>query len=146
MLKQFRIIILALTVISSSLTLPTLSFAQGESQASAEEMGGTRKQIATIIFAGLAGAILGLSTLSFYGRPQDKLSNIAIGFAVGVISGTVYTTYKAIHAPYEQYQVDLNYEKQDELLRTNFESQQFEMLSQQQNNRVHGFSAQVWTF
>ena len=41
--------------------------------------------LATILFAGLGGSILGLSTLSFYGRPQDKLQNIAIGFAVGVI-------------------------------------------------------------
>jgi hypothetical protein len=41
--------------------------------------GGPRRQLATILFAGLGGSILGLSTLSFYGRPQDKLSNIAIG-------------------------------------------------------------------
>ena len=60
---------------------------------------GPRKQMATIIFAGLAGAILGLSTLSFYGRPQDKLSNIVMGLAVGIISGTVYTTYLAATKP-----------------------------------------------
>jgi len=67
------------------------------------ELTGTRRQIATIIFAGLAGGILGLSTLSFYGRPQDHLSNIAIGFAVGVIVGTGYTTFKAATRPYEAY-------------------------------------------
>lgn len=61
---------------------------------------GPRKQMATIIFSGLGGAILGLSTLSFYGRPQDKLSNIAVGFAIGIIAGTVYTTYKAATKPY----------------------------------------------
>ena len=70
----------------------------------------------------LAGAVLGLSTLSFYGRPQDHLSNIAVGFAVGIITGTVITTYQAIHAPYEQYQVFEKYQKQDELLRTEIES------------------------
>lgn len=64
---------------------------------------GPRKQVATIIFAGLAGAILGLSTLSFYGRPQEKLTNIAIGAAVGVISGTIYTTYKAATQPRDFY-------------------------------------------
>ncbi len=144
MLKQFRIILLALTVISSSLTMPSLSLAQGTNQAASEEMGGTRKQIATIIFAGLAGAVLGLSTLSFYGRPQDKLSNIAIGFAVGVIGGTVYTTYKAIHAPYEQYQV--YYDQQDELLRTNFGDQISDRFAQEnaaQQNRQLGYQ---WTF
>lgn len=60
---------------------------------------GPRKQMATIIFAGLAGAILGLSTLSFYGRPQDKLPNIGMGLAVGIISGTIYTTYLAATRP-----------------------------------------------
>ncbi len=67
----------------------------------AQRGAGPRKQMATIIFSGLAGAILGLSTLSFYGRPQDKLSNIAIGFALGVIGGATFTTYKAATRPYE---------------------------------------------
>lgn len=73
----------------------------GQSEGSA--VSGPRKQLATIVFAGLAGAILGLSTLSFYGRPQDYLSNIAIGFAIGVIVGTSYTTYQAATRPYEFY-------------------------------------------
>ena len=66
---------------------------------------GPRRHLATIVFAGLAGAILGLSTLSFYGRPQDRLNNIAVGFAIGVISGTLYTTYKAATEPKDFYSV-----------------------------------------
>lgn len=62
---------------------------------------GPRKHLTTIVMAGLAGAILGLSTLSFYGRPQDKLSNIAAGFAIGIIIGAGYTTYKAATEPKE---------------------------------------------
>ena len=50
---------------------------------------GTNRHITNIVFSGLAGAILGLSTLSFYGRPQDRLNNIGIGFALGIIGGTV---------------------------------------------------------
>ncbi len=68
-----------------------------------KSLSGPRKQLATIIFGGLGGAILGLSTLSFYGRPQDKLSNIAIGAAVGVIAGTAFVTYKAATNPSELY-------------------------------------------
>ena len=60
-------------------------------------------RIATVLFAGLGGAVLGLSTLSFYGRPQDKLANIAIGFAGGVILGTTFVTYKAATNPSEFY-------------------------------------------
>lgn len=64
---------------------------------------GPRKQVATIIFAGLAGAVLGLSTLSFYGRPQDKLPNIGVGFAIGIIVGAGFTTYRAATQPKEFY-------------------------------------------
>ena len=69
------------------------------------DLTGTRKQLATIIFAGLAGALLGLSTLSFYGRPQEHLSNLAMGFAFGVIGGTIFTTYKAAANPYDAYDI-----------------------------------------
>jgi uncharacterized membrane protein YebE (DUF533 family) len=80
------------------------TFAQKSTDGSTKsELTGTRKQVATIIFSGLAGALLGLSTLSFYGRPQEHLKNIGIGAAVGIISGTVYTTYKAATAPYDAY-------------------------------------------
>jgi hypothetical protein len=66
-------------------------------------LAGPRKQLATIVFAGLGGAILGLSTLSFYGRPQEKLTNIAIGFAFGIMAGTVLVTYRAVTNPQELY-------------------------------------------
>ena len=63
-----------------------------------------REQLGVIIFAGLGGGILGLSTLSFYARPQDNLENIAYGFALGVIVGTFYSTYQATKTPSEYYQ------------------------------------------
>ena len=64
---------------------------------------GPRRQISTIVYMGLAGAVLGLSTLSFYGRPQDHLTNIPIGFGVGVVIGTIYMTYQAATNPDEFY-------------------------------------------
>lgn len=94
---------LTLTLIAS---FSTPAFAQNYNQAGQQTgraMSGPRKALATIVFSGLGGAVLGLSTLSFYGRPQDKLSNIAIGFAVGVIAGTTYVTYKAATSPADFY-------------------------------------------
>lgn len=64
-----------------------------------------KKQMTTIIFSGLAGAALGVSTLSFYSEPQDNLSNITIGFALGIIAGATYTTYKAATEPYSYLEV-----------------------------------------
>tara|TARA_B100001248_G_scaffold262718_2_gene261500 strand:- start:48242 stop:48625 length:384 start_codon:yes stop_codon:yes gene_type:complete len=60
---------------------------------------GPRKQLATVIYAGLGGAVLGLSTLSFRGRPQDHLDSIAGGFAVGIIIGAIYSSYAVTKDP-----------------------------------------------
>ncbi len=91
-----------MTLLSSA---PT--FAQGTT-ADKPPTGGPRRQLGTIIYAGLGGAVLGLSTLSFYGRPQDKLANIAIGFAIGVIGGTAAVTYSAATNPDDFYGADAN--------------------------------------
>jgi glycerol uptake facilitator-like aquaporin len=84
----------------------TSAFAQApRAQGTTEEKAspGPRKHIASIVFAALGGAVLGLSTLSFYGRPQEKLANIAIGAAVGAIAATAYVTYSAATRPAEFY-------------------------------------------
>lgn len=83
---------------------------------------GPRKQLATIVFAGLGGAILGLSTLSFYGRPQEKLNNIAIGFAFGIMAGTALVTYKAATNPSELYGHDPRPLSEKELASTSMSS------------------------
>jgi hypothetical protein len=51
---------------------------------------GFRRGLATVMLAGLGGAVLGLSTLSFYGEPQDHIGNIWTGLALGVLGGTGY--------------------------------------------------------
>ncbi|MBX9767971.1 MAG: hypothetical protein K2X47_11930 [Bdellovibrionales bacterium] len=93
-------------LITSSLFVFSLLF-QAPAFAQSSEADGrnhsTRRQVATIIMAGLGGAILGLSTLSFYGRPQDNLANIAMGFGVGIIGGVIFVTYKAATNPKEFY-------------------------------------------
>jgi hypothetical protein len=99
------VLVVALVVPQQAMAQAGRRLAQAQNEMDGSELAGPRKQLATIIFSGLAGAILGLSTLSFYGRPQDRLSNIAVGFAVGVIAGTVYTTYEAARAPYKLYEI-----------------------------------------
>lgn len=96
------VLTLSLALVFSTTMTPSISLAQG-TNVERPPAGGPRRQLGTIIYAGLGGAVLGLSTLSFYGRPQDKLANIAIGFAVGVIVGTVAVTYSAATNPDEFY-------------------------------------------
>jgi hypothetical protein len=47
------------------------------------------------MFAGLAGAVLGLSTLSFYGEPQEHIGNIWTGLALGALGGAGYVLSKS---------------------------------------------------
>ena len=81
------------------LLVSTQSFAQNSNQSTSKI--GPKKQLTMIFLSGLGGAVLGLSTLSFHGRPQDHLGNIAIGFAIGVVFGTVYVTYNTATKPKE---------------------------------------------
>lgn len=49
-------------------------------------------QVARIMVAGLGGAVFGVSTLSFYGKPQEHLGNVAIGAVLGLALGATYVT------------------------------------------------------
>ncbi len=103
MAKRIAFLVLIASMLSVSFQPEALAQAPAEGQSRA---GGPRKQVAIIVFSGLSGAILGLSTLSFYGRPQDRLSNIGVGFAIGIIVGATYTTYQAATRPREFYDSD----------------------------------------
>lgn len=94
--------VLSLSLIAASPAITSAAPAR-QDKAGQSTTSGPRKHLTTIVMAGLVGAILGLSTLSFYGRPQDKLSNIAAGFAVGIIIGAGYSTYKAATEPKDFY-------------------------------------------
>lgn len=68
------------------------SFLQSSAQAETSQFFGVRRSVATIIFCGLGGAVLGISTLSFYGDPQNHIGNITTGLALGIVGGTAYVT------------------------------------------------------
>ncbi len=91
--------VVTIVMLSAFLALPSYSQDSGAGVSSTKS--GPRKQLSKIFLSGLGGAVLGLSTLSFYGRPQDHMSNIAIGFAIGVVFGTVYVTYDTAKRPKE---------------------------------------------
>jgi hypothetical protein len=96
---MIRSLIVILLIFSTQLSFS----AENDSQGGVIQKYGPRRQISTIVYMGLAGAVLGLSTLSFYGRPQDKLTNIPLGFGVGVVIGTIYMTYQAATNPNKFY-------------------------------------------
>lgn len=55
----------------------------------------TQEDILLVAAAGAGGAVLGLSTLSFYDKPSTHISNIWTGAAIGVIVGVVWVAYNS---------------------------------------------------
>ena len=58
----------------------------------------------TIVALGSAGAILGLSTLSFVDEPKDHLKNIVVGGAIGIIVGVGFVAWGQASKSKDTYQ------------------------------------------
>ncbi len=52
-----------------------------------------------VLAGGAAGAVLGLSTLSFVSEPDDHYDNILTGGAIGIIAGVLYVAYRQANTP-----------------------------------------------
>ncbi|MBS1983462.1 MAG: hypothetical protein JST16_04760 [Bdellovibrionales bacterium] len=98
-MKQRIVAALMLLAVTSSSVVSSVAFAQGAAPAPAPSSGSSgtpdfdaRDSVGTILIAGLAGGILGLSTLSFYDKPQDNIRNITIGAGIGMIAAAIYLT------------------------------------------------------
>ncbi|MNJ91124.1 hypothetical protein D3C87_87690 [compost metagenome] len=52
-----------------------------------------KRNVAAVLFSSLGGAILGLSTLPFYGEPQEHANNITTGALIGLVAGLGYVAY-----------------------------------------------------
>lgn len=57
----------------------------------------------TVAGAGIGGAVLGLSTLSFVEEPGDHLKNILVGAALGVMGGVAFVGYTTANKGREIY-------------------------------------------
>lgn len=77
---------------------PARAQAAGENSKSESPLE-AREAVGTILVSGLLGGILGLSTLSFYKKPQDHVRNITLGAAAGVLISIVYITVEAASSP-----------------------------------------------
>lgn len=55
----------------------------------------TQDDLILVGAAGVGGAILGLSTLSFVDKPSKHVSNIWTGAALGIIAGVLFVAYNS---------------------------------------------------
>jgi hypothetical protein len=72
--------------------VPSRVFAQ---EASDDLIKSTQTDMLIVAGGGAAGAVLGLSTLSFVEKPSRHVSNIWTGAALGVIAGVVFVAYQS---------------------------------------------------
>lgn len=93
-----------LMIVVSVLMFMNLSLAHAQTATS--QFPNFRKNTATVMFAGLGGAVLGLSTLSFYGEPSEHTGNIWAGLAVGILGGLVYVSLNKDQDEYAALTVD----------------------------------------
>ena len=53
----------------------------------------TKNDLLIVVGGGLAGAVLGLSTLSFVEEPKEHTRNIIVGASIGIIAGVGYVAF-----------------------------------------------------
>jgi hypothetical protein len=53
----------------------------------------TKRDLGIVTAAGVGGAVIGLSTLSFVDKPSKNLKNVLIGGAIGIIVGVGIVAY-----------------------------------------------------
>lgn len=94
-MKKILSLLLALTVSA------TTGFAQENED---DIIKNTQNDILLVAGAGAAGAVLGLSTLSFVDKPSRHISNIWTGAALGVIAGVVWVAYNSAQRGSEDLQ------------------------------------------
>ena len=98
-------VLLSLILTLSFLT-PSLSWAQA-AQEEEDIVANTQNDIMLIAGAGVGGAILGLSTLSFYDKPSKNLANVWTGAALGIIAGVIIVAIGHANKSQETLAVDV---------------------------------------
>ena len=89
-MKKWILLTLILTAILPTLT-PQNAMADMEVRS---QFPSWRRSTAMVLFSGIGGGILGLSTLSFYGDPKEHTGNITWGALLGLVAGASFVAYE----------------------------------------------------
>ena len=73
--------------------LSALGFVLGSAETSAHADSKWKDALITVGIGTAAGSALGLSTIPFYGYPEDHLGNVLIGAGVGLVAGIGVAIY-----------------------------------------------------
>ncbi len=105
------------------MTLLVMPIAYSAEDQSLGIMDDSLRDISIVLGSGAAGAILGLSTLSFADNPSTKWKNVAIGGAIGIVVGVgvvIFSQATKSVSGIVSSEVPLNSEKLESLNRLEF--------------------------
>lgn len=126
---------LCVLIVFQFLTL-NLTFAQQED----DLMKNTQNDIQLVAAAGAGGAILGLSTLSFYDKASQHISNVWTGASIGIIAGVIFVAYSSAQKGSEELQGFFPSEGFSTSERVAWHNQKAELLT----TRTVQFGTQFW--
>lgn len=89
--KMISITNFIIILISVVMYIPQNSYSQDENLD--ELVGDTKNDLMIVVGGGLAGAVLGLSTLSFVEEPKEHTRNIIVGASIGIIAGVGFVAF-----------------------------------------------------
>jgi hypothetical protein len=75
--------------------LLALNIAHAQQEQEEDFIKSTQNDIMLVVAAGAGGAVLGLSTLSFYDTPSKHIGNIWTGAAIGIIAGVIFVAFSS---------------------------------------------------
>ncbi|MFT6631360.1 MAG: hypothetical protein ACJAS4_001309 [Bacteriovoracaceae bacterium] len=78
-------------LISAIMYIPQDAYSQDENLDGL--VGDTKNDLMVVVGGGLAGAVLGLSTLSFVEEPKEHTRNIIVGASIGIIAGVGFVAF-----------------------------------------------------
>ncbi len=86
-------ICLLLTILVLSINNSVLAQSGGADENLDMLVDSTKNDLLIVVGGGLAGAVLGLSTLSFVEEPKEHTRNIIVGASIGIIAGVGYVAF-----------------------------------------------------
>ena len=122
-------------IIFQFLTL-NMAFAQQEN----DIVYNTQNDIIIVAAAGAGGAVLGLSTLSFYETPSQHISNVWTGAALGIIAGVIFVAWQSAHTGHEHLTAENSAKTFSTQARANWHLEKSQFLSMQSVQ----FGSNIW--
>lgn len=120
--------LLTLSLTFAFIAVPVRTFAQ--QQGSSTLVDQSLRDAMIVAGAGIGGAVLGLSTLSFVEEPKDHLKNILVGGAVGIIVGVGLVAYN------QATQSEKAYKQQGSVVPVDFSTVQRMSWHRRENSKV----------